>query len=158
MKLVTYRLGADGAGRLGVLHPTDAGEVIVDAEALGQIVGESFPDTMLGLIDMGPDALAALARAVEDTDSERPAGVSVWAENARLLAPIPRPRKNVFGIGLNYTEHVAESARTLDTRERPAAAAGRLLQAAHRRDRPRATPSATTATSRSSSTGRWSSA
>ncbi|MES2486201.1 MAG: fumarylacetoacetate hydrolase family protein, partial [Bacteroidota bacterium] len=29
--------------------------------------------------------------------------------------PIPRPRKNIFGIGLNYTEHVAESARTLDT-------------------------------------------
>src|SRR5690606_9239279 len=27
----------------------------------------------------------------------------------------PRPRKNIFGIGLNYTEHVAESARTLDT-------------------------------------------
>ena len=33
----------------------------------------------------------------------------------RLLAPIPRPRKNIFGIGLNYVEHVAESARTLDT-------------------------------------------
>jgi 2-keto-4-pentenoate hydratase/2-oxohepta-3-ene-1,7-dioic acid hydratase in catechol pathway len=32
-----------------------------------------------------------------------------------LLAPIPRPRKNIFGIGLNYTEHVAESARALDT-------------------------------------------
>ena len=37
------------------------------------------------------------------------------ASNVRLLAPIPRPRKNIFGIGLNYVEHVAESARTLDT-------------------------------------------
>jgi 2-keto-4-pentenoate hydratase/2-oxohepta-3-ene-1,7-dioic acid hydratase in catechol pathway len=33
----------------------------------------------------------------------------------KLLAPIPRPRKNIFGIGLNYVEHVAESARSLDT-------------------------------------------
>ena len=117
MKLVTYRLGADGAGRLGVLHPTDGGEVIVDVHALGEAVGEAFPATMLELIDMGPDAVAALARAVEDTEGERPAGLSVWAENARLLAPIPRPRKNIFGIGLNYTEHVAESARTLDTEQ-----------------------------------------
>jgi len=31
------------------------------------------------------------------------------------LAPITKPRKNIIGIGLNYTEHVAESARTLDT-------------------------------------------
>ena len=115
MKLVTYRLGADGAGRLGVLHPVEGGEVVIDAEALGEEVGEAFPSAMLDLIDMGPDALAALARAVEDTEGTRPAGVSTWAENARLLAPIPRPRKNVFGIGLNYTEHVAESARTLDT-------------------------------------------
>ena len=33
----------------------------------------------------------------------------------KLLAPIPRPRKNIFGIGLNYVEHVAESAKSLDT-------------------------------------------
>jgi 2-keto-4-pentenoate hydratase/2-oxohepta-3-ene-1,7-dioic acid hydratase in catechol pathway len=36
-------------------------------------------------------------------------------QNVRLLAPIPRPRKNIFGIGLNYSEHVNESARSLDT-------------------------------------------
>ena len=32
-----------------------------------------------------------------------------------VLAPIEKPRKNIIGIGLNYSEHVAESARTLDT-------------------------------------------
>ncbi len=36
-------------------------------------------------------------------------------QNVKILAPIPRPRKNIFGIGLNYVEHVAESSRTLDT-------------------------------------------
>jgi 2-keto-4-pentenoate hydratase/2-oxohepta-3-ene-1,7-dioic acid hydratase in catechol pathway len=43
------------------------------------------------------------------------AGLALPLVNADLLAPIPRPRKNVFGIGLNYVEHVAESSRTLDT-------------------------------------------
>src|SRR3546814_665797 len=42
-------------------------------------------------------------------------GTSLPQANVALLAPIPRPRKNIFGIGLNYTEHVAESARSLDT-------------------------------------------
>jgi 2-keto-4-pentenoate hydratase/2-oxohepta-3-ene-1,7-dioic acid hydratase in catechol pathway len=41
--------------------------------------------------------------------------VGIDLANAQLLAPIPRPRKNIFGIGLNYVEHVAESARALDT-------------------------------------------
>jgi 2-keto-4-pentenoate hydratase/2-oxohepta-3-ene-1,7-dioic acid hydratase in catechol pathway len=32
-------------------------------------------------------------------------------EEAMLLAPIPRPRKNVFCLGRNYAEHAAESTR-----------------------------------------------
>ena len=42
-------------------------------------------------------------------------GAALPQENVKLLAPIPRPRKNIFGIGLNYVEHVEESSRTLDT-------------------------------------------
>jgi 2-keto-4-pentenoate hydratase/2-oxohepta-3-ene-1,7-dioic acid hydratase in catechol pathway len=42
-------------------------------------------------------------------------GAALPLANVRLLAPIPRPRKNIFGIGLNYVEHVAESSRALDT-------------------------------------------
>lgn len=34
---------------------------------------------------------------------------------ATLLAPIPLPRKNVFCVGRNYVEHVAEGARALGT-------------------------------------------
>jgi 2-keto-4-pentenoate hydratase/2-oxohepta-3-ene-1,7-dioic acid hydratase in catechol pathway len=30
----------------------------------------------------------------------------------RLLAPIPRPRRNVFCVGRNYMDHVAEGDRT----------------------------------------------
>lgn len=111
MKLVTYRHGAEGAGRLGVVVEGQ----VVDVNWLGDVMGEDFADNMLDLIDMGPDALAALSRALDATDGARPAGVAVPEENVRLLAPIPRPRKNIFGIGLNYVEHVAESAKALDT-------------------------------------------
>lgn len=111
MRLVTYRLAAASEGRLGIVHDG----LVVDVERLGAAVGMTFPTTMLDLIDLGPDAPAALDRALRETDGKRVPGVAVHIENVKLLAPIPRPRKNIFGIGLNYVEHVAESARTLDT-------------------------------------------
>ena len=67
---------------------------------------------MLSFIDLGPAALAQAARLLEQFRGTWPA---LPQENVKLLAPIPRPRKNIFGIGLNYVEHVEESSRTLDT-------------------------------------------
>lgn len=111
MKLVTYRATVESEARLGVLH----GDLIVDVEALGAEYGEEMPDTMLELIDAGKPALALLQQMVDEMGDLPPLHTSVPLSNATLCAPIPRPRKNIWGIGLNYTEHVAESARTLDT-------------------------------------------
>tara|TARA_R110000764_G_scaffold239989_1_gene341325 strand:- start:28754 stop:29671 length:918 start_codon:yes stop_codon:yes gene_type:complete len=111
MKLVTYRDGVAGEGRLGVVQDG----LVIDVEYLGEAVGAALPADMLTLIDLGPDALRAIKQALSDTADARPAGIAVPEENVRLLAPIPRPRKNIFGIGLNYVEHVAESAKSLDT-------------------------------------------
>src|SRR3546814_371160 len=58
---------------------------------------------------------ALLREAIDSATTADLVGTSLPAGNVTLLAPIPRPRKNIFGIGLNYTEHVAESARSLDT-------------------------------------------
>ena len=52
---------------------------------------------------------------LNEIDANSLAEVSYSLDEITLLAPIPTPRKNIIGIGLNYTEHVAESARTLDT-------------------------------------------
>ncbi|MEY8841795.1 FAA hydrolase family protein, partial [Cribrihabitans sp. XS_ASV171] len=93
MKLVTYRHETAGEARLGVL----ADGMVVDVELLGEVMGEGLPATMLDLIDMGPDALGAISRALTATEGARPAGLAVPQENVRLLAPIPRPRKNIFG-------------------------------------------------------------
>jgi 2-keto-4-pentenoate hydratase/2-oxohepta-3-ene-1,7-dioic acid hydratase in catechol pathway len=74
-----------------------------------------MPSSMLDFIDLGPSAIAGLRDILDEHRSRWPVGAALPLANVRLLAPIPRPRKNIFGIGLNYVEHVAESARTLDT-------------------------------------------
>ena len=109
MKLVTYRHGIEAAARLGVLRD----DLCIDVETFAAHHGEVLPADMLGLIDLGRPATEALAAMLDTGDV--PPGTAAHAPNVTLLAPIPRPRKNIFGIGLNYTEHVAESARTLDT-------------------------------------------
>jgi 2-keto-4-pentenoate hydratase/2-oxohepta-3-ene-1,7-dioic acid hydratase in catechol pathway len=110
MKLVTYRV-ADEASRLGVIWD----ELIVDVEDFGFEVGLDFPSNMLDFIDLGSIAVSALSEALNQAETRDLLGTSIPATNAELLAPIPRPRKNIFGIGLNYTEHVAEAAHSLDT-------------------------------------------
>jgi 2-keto-4-pentenoate hydratase/2-oxohepta-3-ene-1,7-dioic acid hydratase in catechol pathway len=111
MKLVTYRKIKTSEARLGIIH----NKKIVDAHKLGLISGFEFPDSMLKLIDQGPDAISALSDAVNERVTCMPPGTAIPEENVLLLAPIPTPRKNIFGIGLNYVEHVAESAKSLDT-------------------------------------------
>lgn len=111
MKLVTFRPGIESAARLGVM--TDG--LVVDVARLGLACAMTLPCTMLDLIDQGRGALDALRECLAAAKGRYAPGVAVDADNVQLLAPIPRPRKNIFGIGLNYVEHVAESARTLDT-------------------------------------------
>jgi 2-keto-4-pentenoate hydratase/2-oxohepta-3-ene-1,7-dioic acid hydratase in catechol pathway len=91
MKLVTYE--ADGGARIGAL--VQGG--VVD---LGMIA----PD-MLSLIDRGEAGLAQARSAVEA------AGDVLPMERVRLLAPIPRPRKNIVCLGMNYAAHAYESCR-----------------------------------------------
>ena len=110
MRFVTYRLKQTEA-RLGLQHK----ELVIDVARFGAAIGHSLPSTMLEFIDLGPLAREALSAAVDSASAIALIGCSVPAGNVVLLAPIPRPRKNIFGIGLNYTEHVAESARALDT-------------------------------------------
>jgi 2-keto-4-pentenoate hydratase/2-oxohepta-3-ene-1,7-dioic acid hydratase in catechol pathway len=111
MKLVTYRRHIEAAARLGAIVDGR----VVDLARLGTAHGAVLPATMLEFIDLGPDAVAIAAQMLADAAGRYPLGTAVPLADVKLLAPIPRPRKNIFGIGLNYTEHVAESAQSLDT-------------------------------------------
>jgi 2-keto-4-pentenoate hydratase/2-oxohepta-3-ene-1,7-dioic acid hydratase in catechol pathway len=92
MRLVTF---SDAAGvRIGALDEAGA---LRDISA----VAPSLPRDMLGLIAAGPAALAAARDAL---------GKAPVATSAKILAPIPRPPKNVFCVGKNYHEHAKEFA------------------------------------------------
>jgi 2-keto-4-pentenoate hydratase/2-oxohepta-3-ene-1,7-dioic acid hydratase in catechol pathway len=111
MRLVTYRASIEAAARLGAV----VDDLVVDVEKIGAHAGVALPDSMLAFIDLGPPALAALKAMLGDSNGRWPVRAALPLANVKLLAPIPRPRKNIFGIGLNYVEHVAESSRALDT-------------------------------------------
>lgn len=70
--------------------------------------GDGWPDSLLALIDAGPQLLARLANSLPTL---RPRAPRVPLAEATLRAPIPRPRKNVMCIGLNYRAHAEEGAR-----------------------------------------------
>jgi 2-keto-4-pentenoate hydratase/2-oxohepta-3-ene-1,7-dioic acid hydratase in catechol pathway len=110
MRLVMYTTGSSGA-RLGAL----VDGLVIDVERLGASRGQPWPGDMLAFIDNSVTLLPALRDCLDSTKGRLPIGSAVPVENVRLQAPIPRPRKNIFGIGLNYRAHVAESAKSLDT-------------------------------------------
>lgn len=112
MLLVSYTHNGDRARRLGVQRD----DTVIDIAAIAAGNGTAIPGlgaapaTVLDLIHAGPEAVAALndlmARPVPEA-AQRP------MDQITPQAPL-RPGK-IVGVGLNYTEHVAESARTLDT-------------------------------------------
>ena len=110
MKLITYKT-QDSEPRLGFIHNNQ----IIDMEGFGEVSNFPLPNDMLELIDMGYEVIAEITEMIAETPENFFEEISYEMNDVTILAPIEKPRKNIIGIGLNYTEHVAESARTLDT-------------------------------------------
>ena len=110
MKLLTYKTN-ESEPRLGFIHNNQ----VVDMEDFGEISNFPLPTTMLELIDMGIEVITEINDLIADTNAIELAEISYDIKEVIFMAPIPKPRKNIIGIGLNYTKHIAESARTLDT-------------------------------------------
>jgi len=91
MKLVTY--DANGGARIGALVQ----DGVVD-------LGTVAPD-MLSLIERGQAGLDEARAAIDAAQNIVP------MDRVRLLAPIPRPRKNIVCLGMNYAAHAYESCR-----------------------------------------------
>jgi 2-keto-4-pentenoate hydratase/2-oxohepta-3-ene-1,7-dioic acid hydratase in catechol pathway len=98
MRLVTFSNGSGGGARLGAL----VGDAVVD---LAHVSQGALPSSMLELVQAGRGAVDQ-ARKVAESAKER-----IPLSQLKLMAPIPRPLKNVFCLGLNYAEHVAEGGR-----------------------------------------------
>lgn len=110
MKLVTFT-HKNSEPKLGIFN----NDTVLDLEAFAHKHNEEFPRTMLELIDLGLEEVNRIAEILKTSSESAIAAASLPLNEIKLLAPITKPRKNIIGIGLNYTEHVAESARTLDT-------------------------------------------
>jgi len=110
MKLLTYQT-KNAEARLGFIH----NNTVIDMGNFGDVMQFALPSSMLELIDRGDEIISEIDALVRRVDPADLKGISFRMDEITILAPIPKPRKNIIGIGLNYTEHVAESARTLDT-------------------------------------------
>ena len=117
MKLLTYKCTdvamqrVNNEPRLGFIHNNQ----VIDMEDFGEISNFPLPNDMLELIDMGFEIIPEISELISETPENFFEEIAYEMNEITILAPIEKPRKNIIGIGLNYTEHVAESARTLDT-------------------------------------------
>jgi len=111
MRFVSYRcLDVDSYGLL-----LDGGDIL-DLPAAAGLAREKLPAAgMLAFIAEGAPALAAARRLSAAARERRLAPAIRAAGTAHLTAPIPRPLKNVFCVGRNYRDHVAEGARAMGT-------------------------------------------
>ena len=109
MRLLTYE--RDGDPRLGLLVE----DRVIDAADVG------LPDDLLALIDGGSEGLSHARRVIDELSAD-PASLAARSTplaDVLLLAPIPRPRRNLVCVGLNYAEHAAESRVTEGLPEHP---------------------------------------
>ncbi|MFN9090948.1 MAG: fumarylacetoacetate hydrolase family protein [Alphaproteobacteria bacterium] len=98
LNLITF---ADAAG-------SRAGVLLSGGRVLDLAVAMPPARDMLAVIDGGPAMLAAI-RALA---ANPPANALLALASVALQAPIPKPRRNVFCVGRNYMDHVAEGDRT----------------------------------------------
>jgi len=106
MRLLTY--DRQDAPRLALL----LGDRVFDlADAAARLTAAPLPADMLAFIAAGEEAwagardLAARLERGEAADLARPLAAT------KLLAPIPRPAKNIVCVGLNYADHARETSQ-----------------------------------------------
>lgn len=92
MKLVTFKY--KDISRVGAV----VSDTVVDG-----LAQKNIPQTMLEFLEAGQTALDALQQLIDSQQARIP------LNEVKLLAPVPRPGK-FLGIGLNYADHIAETA------------------------------------------------
>jgi 2-keto-4-pentenoate hydratase/2-oxohepta-3-ene-1,7-dioic acid hydratase in catechol pathway len=98
LNLITF---ADAAG-------SRAGVLLLGGRVLDLAVAMPPARDMLAVIDGG----AAMLAAIRALAANPPANALLALDRVALQAPIPKPRRNVFCVGRNYMDHVAEGDRT----------------------------------------------
>ncbi len=111
MKLITYR--KESGYSIGAIIE----DHVLD---LGKFLGAKID--MLGLLDMGEKGMQKTREAVEKAEDDLALGKNdrlLKLSSLKLAAPIPRTRKNIVCLGLNYAEHVKEAGSQKDLPPHP---------------------------------------
>jgi 2-keto-4-pentenoate hydratase/2-oxohepta-3-ene-1,7-dioic acid hydratase in catechol pathway len=115
MKLASFSTTDLPRARLGLVQADEILDVDLAARALDLEPYEQMQD----LLDHNEEGLQVLQAILQRT-AGRPlhevktfagVGAAHLLSEVQLAAPIPRPRKNVMCLGLNYAEHARESAQ-----------------------------------------------
>jgi acylpyruvate hydrolase len=94
------------------------GKIVDVCNASLLLFKESAPSEMLSFLDEGESAMAKVKRlegaAQERWESLCASSNTVFdGSEVEVLAPVPRPRKNVVCLGLNYVEHSEETGQSV---------------------------------------------
>ena len=99
MKLATLSIGGHAC----------AAVALADGTWLDIAKAGASSSSIQSIIEEGDSAIAALRALVSQAETGKHADAVITDPD--LLAPVPRPRKNVFCVGRNYAEHIAEGDR-----------------------------------------------
>jgi len=106
-KLVTFE--ELGLVQWGVLTEDETG--VYSAIALEEAFFTPLPETLLEFIQQGNEGLLALSDALERNEKD-PAVTPKPIDTVRIMAPIPQVIRNIFCVGKNYADHIAEYDKT----------------------------------------------
>ena len=88
------------------------GSLLEIAKAASSHSDEAAPSIQVGslqaIIEGGAAAVGAVRKLVAEAESGDHTDARHAVKDIEFLAPIPTPRKNVFCVGRNYADHIAE--------------------------------------------------
>lgn len=119
MRFVTFKIGQNT--KIGITNEEVTEVIDLEGLELAMKGTASLPNTMIDALNLG-DKLVDKVKALLDYH-ERQSNPN-WvhkldSKEIELLAPIPRPPKNVFCLGKNYLAHALEIGSAEDVPEYP---------------------------------------
>ncbi|MGI9436327.1 MAG: fumarylacetoacetate hydrolase family protein, partial [Geminicoccaceae bacterium] len=115
MKLATIDQG--GRPAAAIILP-DGSAILLERVAaalkgdLPAEISSAFATGDLQRVIASEPTTADITKAIETAmDAGRLVSVTMPASSVHLLAPLPQPAKNIFCVGRNYLEHIAEGER-----------------------------------------------
>lgn len=105
----------DGRQFVGIVTKEDTHVIALDQLSIKKYEENIFPEELVDCLEDADDFILKVKNLLDwarQTEEER--DLLIPLEEVRLLAPIPRPRKNIFCVGKNYQDHAIEMGSAAD--------------------------------------------